>query len=118
MQQPAAQRRRARTGVRMCVLAAAAAAVHSVSSAFVQAPAGAADPSRRWAVAGLLSAALAPAAPALADGPPAWEGEYADPRHVGCKRAIKANRGPKDLPAKWDGDGIKFADGNKWKKLN
>lgn len=25
--------------------------------------------------------------------------------------------GPKDLAAAWDGDGIKFADGNKWTKI-
>jgi len=114
-------------------------------------------------MAGLSANATEPA-PALAANP-AWEGKYADPRHVGCEREIKANGlsltisgtegtpgpgcgagdtetswaipasiksqespdividfsqkgGPKDLPAKWDGDGIKFADGNKWMKLS
>ncbi|CAK0846089.1 unnamed protein product [Prorocentrum cordatum] len=139
-----------------------AAALAETAPAFVEAPRPAAP--RRATLLGLLAAPWAPAAPALAEGP-RWEGRYADPRHVGCKREIKANGlsltisgtkgtpgpgcgasdtetawtipasipslesldividfspkgGPKDLPAKWDGDGIKFADGNKWKKLN
>lgn len=106
----------------------------------------------------LLASLVITVTPAAAHAVSIFEGNYADPKHPGCARAIASNGvvsgtdgtpgcengepqqpwnlsgkifedekkifidfspkgGPKDLTGEWVGNGVRFPDGNVWKKL-